>query len=136
MGSKGFTADVATMNTDEKLIWYSITYTYFFWILGAMYIVAPVIGWILLLRMIKRFVFDKQNFITTPAQLTWILGMSIMLIALVIAHFDYELGIPKLIKSSIGWAKGWALLAVFPLIGSLNIRPQLIYRASCIVYCL
>ena len=133
MDRKRFTADVSTMNSDEKLIWYSITYTYFFWILGAMYLVAPVIGWILLLKMAKRFIFDRQDFIVTPAQLGWILGMSIMLIALVIAHFDYELGIPKLIKSSIGWAKGWALLAVFPLLGSLKIRLEVIYRACCIV---
>lgn len=133
MGNARFIADVSTMNPDEKIIWYSISYTYLFWILGAMYLVAPVIGWILLLRMAKRFVFDRQDFIVTSAQLSWILGMCVMLIALVIAHFDYELGIPKLIKSSIGWAKGWALLAVFPLLGSLNIRPEIIYRASCIV---
>lgn len=120
-------------NSDEKLIWYSITYTYLFWLLGAMYLVAPVIGWILLLRMLKRFIFDRQDFIITTAQLCWIVGMFIMLIALVIAHFEHELGLPKLIKSSIGWAKGWALLAIFPLIGSLNIRPEIIYRATCIV---
>jgi hypothetical protein len=133
MSSKRFTADVSTMNNDEKLIWYSISYTYLFWILGAMYLVAPIIGWILLLRMVKRFVFDRQNFIVTPAQISWIFGMCIMLIALVVAHLDYQLGIPKLIKSSIGWAKGWALLAIFPLLGSLQIRPEIIYRASCIV---
>ncbi|MGS0729930.1 O-antigen ligase domain-containing protein, partial [Shewanella sp. 0m-11] len=44
-----------------------------------------------------------------------------------------DLGLAKLIKSSIGWAKGWALLAIFPLLGSLKIRPELIYRACCIV---
>lgn len=133
MAKKQFKADPHLMNSDEKLVWYSMTCTYLFWILGAMYIVAPVIGWVLLLRMAKRFVFDRQDFVVSPAQMSWIFGMSIMLISLVIAHFDYELGIPKLIKSSIGWAKGWALLAVFPLIGSLNIRPEIIYRASCII---
>jgi hypothetical protein len=133
MSSKRFTADVSTMNTDEKLIWYSITYTYLFWILGAMYLVAPVIGWILLLRMAKRFIFDREDLKVSSAQYTWLVGMFIMLIALVIAHLDFGLGTPKLIKSSIGWAKGWALLAIFPLLGSLNIRPELIYRASCIV---
>ncbi|WP_394392307.1 hypothetical protein [Shewanella woodyi] len=133
MGSKRFNPDPVSMNTDEKIIWYSITYTYLFWVLGAMYIVAPVIGWILLLRMAKRYIFEREDFVITPAQLCWIFGMCTMLIALVIAHFDFELGLPKLIKSSIGWAKGWALLAVFPLLGSLTIRPELIYRACCIV---
>ncbi|MEC4727763.1 O-antigen ligase domain-containing protein [Shewanella sp. D64] len=133
MSCGNFKADTSLMNSDEKLIWYSITYTYVFWLLGALYIVGPVVGWVLFLRMTRRFIYDKENYITSTAQFDWIAGMLIMLIALVIAHFEYELGIAKLIKSSIGWAKGWALFAIFPLIGSLNIRPELIYRASCIV---
>ncbi|WP_076411082.1 O-antigen ligase family protein [Shewanella sp. UCD-KL12] len=120
-------------NTDEKIVWYSITYTYLFWFLGAMYIVAPVIAWILLLRLMKKYLIDQEDFNFSPAQLSWIVGMCIMLIALVIAHLEHELGLPKLIKSSIGWAKGWALLAIFPLIGSLCIRKEIIYRASCLL---
>ncbi len=46
---------------------------------------------------------------------------------------DYNLPTDLIIKSSIGWAKGWAALALYPLAGCLNIRPQLIYRAVCIV---
>ncbi|MEC4819702.1 MAG: oligosaccharide flippase family protein, partial [Scytonema sp. PMC 1069.18] len=33
----------------------------------------------------------------------------------------------------INWARGWGIVALFPLIGCLKIRPQLIFRAICIV---
>lgn len=64
----------------------------------------------------------------------WILGMAAMEVALVVAHVDFALGLPATIKSSIGWAKGWALMALFPLLGAtLQIRARLVYRASCIL---
>ncbi|WP_394200886.1 O-antigen ligase family protein [Shewanella waksmanii] len=118
-------------NSDEKLVWYSISFTYLFWLLGAVYIVAPVIGWVLLLKMLRRYTFNHAPYQIPPAVKTWCIAMFIMLVALIIAHIDYQLGTPKLIKSTIGWAKGWALLAVFPLIGALDIRPEIIYRACC-----
>ncbi len=123
----------APENSDERLIWYAITGTYLFWLLGAMYVVAPVIAWVLLLRLIKRLLLKQQTYVISNTQLFWIAAMMLMLLALVVAHLTEGLGIAKLIKSSIGWAKGWALLAIFPLIGSLKIRPQIIYRAACIV---
>ena len=123
----------APENSDERLIWYAITGTYLFWLLGAMYVVAPVIAWVLLLRLIKRLLLKQHTYVISNTQLFWIAAMMLMLLALVVAHLTEGLGIAKLIKSSIGWAKGWALLAIFPLIGSLKIRPQIIYRAACIV---
>ncbi|GLS24331.1 hypothetical protein GCM10007877_00420 [Marinibactrum halimedae] len=60
--------------------------------------------------------------------------MSVMLIALWIGHGNWSLGMAKTIKSSIGWAKGWALLAVFPLLGAIvPIRPEVITRGVCII---
>ena len=50
-----------------------------------------------------------------------------------ILDLDYDLPTSKLIKSSIGWAKGCALLALYPLAGCLPIRPQIIYRGVCII---
>ncbi len=63
----------------------------------------------------------------------WTLSMLVMLIALWMGHMDWQLGTATTIKSSIGWAKGWALMAIFPLIGCLHIRPEIIYRATSIV---
>ncbi len=63
--------------------------------------------------------------------IVWIAGMLALAVALVIAHIDSELGTPTLIKSCFGWMKGWALFAIFPLLGSmLSIRPALITRAT------
>lgn len=116
-----------------------MTWTYGFYLIGGLYVLAPVIGWVLLLYLLKKWWNQSE---TTPeherirvpmAIWVWIVAMLVMEIALLMGHFDWNLGMAKTIKSSIGWAKGWALMAVFPLIGCLNIRPELIYRAASIV---
>ncbi len=110
--------------------------TYPLYAVGALYIVAPVIAWVLFLYFVTQYLFPRADrpLVTVPLPVwLWIGGMLMMLVALVIGHFDFRLGIAQTIKSSIGWAKGWALLALFPLIGCLNIRPELLYRAACIV---
>ena len=130
---------MAPVNTEERIVWYSMIGTYGFYILGALYIVAPVIAWILFAIAIKRIVFwliteDDRYFVSLPPSvLIWFAGMFVMLIALIIGHINYDYGLGSIIKSTIGWAKGWALLALFPLVGCLNIRAELLYRAACIV---
>lgn len=126
-------------NFEERLIWYAIVGTYGFYLIGGLYIVAPVLAWILLGYLCLKLWL--QNHHTPPENRIhisigiwiWILAMLVMEIALIAGHLNFDLGIGLMIKSSIGWAKGWALMAIFPLIGCLKIRPQLIYRASCIV---
>lgn len=130
---------MAPVNTEERIVWYSMVGTYVFYLFGALYVVAPVIAWILFAIAVKRIVFwhitqDQQYFTAIPfSVMLWFLGMFVMLIALVIGHINFDYGLGSIIKSTIGWAKGWALLALFPLIGCLNIRPELIYRAACVV---
>jgi hypothetical protein len=66
-----------------------------------------------------------------PLVWTWILSMLVMEIALVAGHFSWNLPIPLLIKSSIGWMKGWALFAVFALIGAcMNVRATVLAKAA------
>lgn len=125
-------------NFEERVVWYAITWTYLFYLLGALYIVAPVVGWLMIIYLIKRVwqqADDKseQTIVIPWGVWVWVISMLTMLIALLFGHVDWELGLAKTIKSSVGWAKGWALMAVFPLIGCLNIRPQIIYRATSIV---
>lgn len=123
-------------NFEEKVIWFAIVWTFPFYLLGALYIVAPVLAWVLLAYLVKKL--WMQNKLTAKHEVIkipfgvwlWCFGMFLMLIALWIGHVDWELGMAKTIKSSIGWAKGWALMAIFPLIGCLNIRPQIIYQAT------
>ncbi|HEY8578298.1 MAG TPA: O-antigen ligase family protein [Beijerinckiaceae bacterium] len=121
------------------MIFWSIAGTWGFWLLGALYLVAPVLGWSLLALGLWRLSGDdgERSIASRPfpiGVLVWTLAMGFMLVALVVAHLDYNLGMPQLIKSSMGWAKGWALMAVFPLVGAMfTIRPRIIYRASCIL---
>ncbi len=126
-------------NPEETLVWGALVGTYLFWLLGALYIVGSAIGWLLLGVWCSRWWRESS---TTPAAerlrwpwvvWPWILGMITMEVALIIAHIHFDLGLGSLIKSSVGWAKGWALLAVFAMVGGLKVRPTLIYRAACII---
>jgi hypothetical protein len=98
---------------------------------------APVIGWLLLLRfawlraVAVRLPDDRRPLAVPLSLWVWVGGMLVMLLALLVGHLDFNLGTSQLFKSTIGWAKGWALLAVFPLLGCLRIRPEVIYRAAC-----
>lgn len=132
-------ASIKTENFAEWLIWYSMIGTYGFYLLGAMYIIGSVLSWILAFYLFLKLWLQTA---ATPARerliipwLTWVwlLSMIVMEVALIAGHLNFNLGMPLLIKSSIGWAKGWASLALYPLAGCLPIRPQIIYRAACII---
>ncbi len=125
--------------TEEKLIWYTMVGTYGFYAIGALYLVVPVMAWILFLNGLWTWLrpSDSSRVQVVPVLpitvMIWFMGMSTMLLALWIGHANHNLGVGATIKSTIGWAKGWALLALFPFIGCLSIRPEIIYRAACIV---
>ncbi len=69
-----------------------------------------------------------------PVVLAWAAGMAAMLAALWAGHLDWGLGLKQTIKSTVGWAKGWALLALFPFAGAvLPIRREILVRGQCIV---
>ena len=126
-------------NFPERLVWYAMTGTYIWFLLGATYIVGSVIGWILFLYLLLKLWLQDEN--TLPQEKimipwiiwVWIIGMLMMEVALVFGHLDFNLPLTQMIKSSIGWAKGWALIALYPLAGCLNIRSELIYRAVCVI---
>ncbi len=127
-------------NIIEKWIWYALVLTYPFYMLGAVYVVAPVLGWLLLgywacnLWLPEPMRAKSIQVEPHPLVMLWVAGMLVMEVALVMGHLNFHIGIPAMIKSSIGWAKGWALLAIFIMIGAtLPIRPELIYRACCVI---
>ena len=132
--------DAATLRPEtpeEKIIWHCIVWTWFYWFLGALYLLAPVLAWCMFFMAVKIWVRGEGGFrrdgVPTGVHV-WTLGMGFMLAALVLAHLDYGLGAGMLIKSMIGWAKGWALMFVFPFIGAmLRIRASIVYRASNIL---
>ncbi|MEZ5850150.1 MAG: hypothetical protein R3D68_05790 [Hyphomicrobiaceae bacterium] len=120
---------------EESLIYWSIVGTWGFWLLGLLYVVGSAMSYVLLLVVALR-AFDApardEPTLKPPAlpALVWMAGMMVMLLALVVAHIDLELGTAQTIKSSIGWAKGWAIMGIMPLVGSmLVVRPAIIGRA-------
>lgn len=125
-------------NPAETLISRSIQLTWIFYLTGALYIAGPVIGWTLAAMAAWKLYIGPA---LPPSQRSpgpalavqvWLLGMGGMLIVLLVGHINNDLGLTQTIKSATGWAKGWALLALFPFVGSvLEIRLSIICRAVC-----
>ncbi len=134
---------MAPRNTEELIVWYAILGTWPAYLTGTLYVVAPVIGWLLFFLLIKRCVFDlstgpesssqQHKPVITWIACLWVVGMLFMEVALIGGLINHHFGLGTIIKSTIGWAKGWALFAIFILIGGLNIRSELVIRACCLV---
>jgi hypothetical protein len=121
---------------EEKLIIGALIFTYPIYAIGGLYITGAALGWIVLALVLFRAFIEGYSVIKpVPAIVwSWVLGMFLMLICLWVAHAQWSLGTTQTIKSSVGWAKGWALLALFPLLGVLvDIKPESIIRAICVI---
>lgn len=129
------------MNPVERLVYKTLVYTWPLYAIGALYVVGPVLAWILGgLAVLALFLGpamrpDLRATGTIPSVIWgWIIGMFAMLVALWVGHLDWALGTVQTIKSTIGWAKGWALMALFPLAGAvLPIRREVLIRGQCVV---
>ncbi|MEM8729125.1 MAG: O-antigen ligase domain-containing protein [Pseudomonadota bacterium] len=128
-------------NPVERVLFRALTLTWPFYAFGALYVVGPVLAWslgalaVLALYLGPAVRADMRVTGSIPPVVWgWILGMCLMLVALWVGHLNWDLGLKQTIKSSIGWAKGWALLALFPLIGAvLPIRRAVLVRGQCVV---
>ena len=130
---------IRPQNIPEKVIWYYIVGTYAIYLLGAHYFLTAFMGSVLLFLLLKKW-WTQTNRTPVEARVTiapiawvWLGAMLTIELALIVGHFNYDLGIPQIIKSSSHWFRTWAIFAIFPLVGHLNIRPQIIYRAICIL---
>lgn len=121
---------------EEKLICWALLFTYPVYAVGGLYITGPALGWtVLAIVMLRCFIEGNNHFRRVPMIIwLWGIGMLVMLLSLWVAHADWSLGLAKTIKSTVGWAKGWALLGIFPLLGAMiNLRPEQLIRAVCVV---
>ena len=126
-------------NLEEKLVWYSIVWTFAIYFIGGLYVLGAILPWLLFGILCWRWWQQDPHTplkerIRIPIGIwMWVGGMVFMQVSLIMGHLDYYLEMGQIIKSSIGWAKGWAILALFPMAGCLPIRPKLIYRAAALV---
>jgi len=126
------------MTLPERICHGTIVWTWGIYAFGGLYVAGPVLAWVLFFFVALALYLgpamrdDLQPTGPVPGLVwLWILGMIVMLIALWGGHIDWGLGLKKTIKSSIGWAKGWALLALFPLAGAvLQVRRDVLVRAN------
>lgn len=134
-------SDSAPQNPAENIVYKALIWTWPFYAVGALYIVGPVLGWMLggLAALVVYFGAavreDLRCHTPIPAVVwAWIIGMAAMLIILWVGLINFDFGTKTIIRSTIGWAKGWALMALFPLAGAvLPIRRAILIRGQCVV---
>jgi hypothetical protein len=125
-------------NDAERLIAFAIGVTYVAFFTGALYMVGPVLGVTLAWRCARAYYLApalpdwERPFPLPPVLWAWVVCMIGLLVVLVIGHVNWDLGAGQTIKSAIGWAKGWALLAMYTVAGyALPIRLSVLARAVC-----
>ena len=125
----------------DGVVFHTIAWTWAFYAIGALYLVGPMLGWalgglaVLSLYLGPAIRADlRATGAPPPVVGSWIAGMAIMLIALWAGHINWDMGLGQTIKSTIGWAKGWALMALFPLAGAvLPVGRERLIRAHCVL---
>ncbi len=127
-------------NLEERLIYWAVISTWGLWLLGAGFVAFPLLGWFLAgIAMARRigWLEPPRNFVARPSPVivsAWLAGMALMLVALIIGQIDFGFPAAATFKSTLGWVKGWALFAIFPLAGAMtHIRPQILIRAMNIL---
>ncbi len=134
------TGDVVPKNPAEAIVFKTLTLTWPFYAFGALYVVGPVLGWslgglaLVALYLGSAMRSDLRAHSVPPVVWLWVIGMLAMLPILWIGHVNWGFGTKTVIRSTIGWAKGWALMALFPLAGAvLPIRREVLIRGQCVI---
>lgn len=126
-------------NLEEKIVWYAILGTYGFYFTGTLFFAGVIVAYALLACLCIRL-WEQDDRTPLSQRITiswtvwiWAIGMLIEEVALIFGHLTFNLGLVTIIKSSALWTTGWAVIGVAVLVGSLRIRPEIIYRAVCIL---
>lgn len=122
---------------EDYIVSAALIATWPIYFVGGLYVLGPVLGVCLTaIVIIRKYVRTPDTVRPEPPAIPvgvwiWTAGMAVMLIALWAGHWSYGLSTGQTIKSSIGWAKGWALFAMFTLAGAcLDIRFETVLRAA------
>ena len=122
---------------EDTIVAWALASTWGVYLIGGLYVLGPVLGVGLTgLLCLRWYLSGSEIYRGSVPRIPsgvwiWIAGMLVMLVALEVGHMNQNMGVGQTIKSTIGWAKGWALLALFPLIGAcMAIRLETVIRAS------
>ncbi len=125
----------------ENICFWTYVLTWPLYLVGALYLTAPVLAWVMLALIgLSAYLGPairpdlKLTGSVPPLVWGWIAGMMVMLVALWVGHLNWSFGLGPTIKSTIGWAKGWAMIALFILIGAvMQIHRDVLIRGQNIV---
>lgn len=122
---------------EDVVVALALASTWIVYLFGGLYVLGPVLGVGLTGLLCARVYLagDDVSVRQVPSipsgVWVWIGGMLVLLLALEVGHMNQDMGLGQTVKSTIGWAKGWALLALFPLIGAcMNVRLETLIRAA------
>jgi len=134
-----FGPDCTPANIEEKLVYWTIAGSWGLYFAGAIFTVPPIVGYVLVFISVRRLCgFSiETEFVRRDVPwmvLVWFAAMGVMLVALLVGHMDFKFGAPEIVKSVIGWMKGWMLIALFIFVGAtMKIRSAIIVRASSVL---
>ena len=126
-------------NLPETVVWYFIVCTYPIYLIGGHYFFTAFMGCFLLYYLACQWWRQTDRTPVTeriaiaPIAWAWLVAMIVVELALIVGHLDFELSLGTMFKSSSHWFRTWAVFGIFPLAGHLQIRPQIVYRAICIL---
>lgn len=111
------------------------------YVTGTILIINTTMPWLLAAYAIfkARSAANNAPLDRYPAKIPWLillwaLCMYIIALATLVGLVTHGYDINQIIRSLLNWSRHWALFFLYPLIGaSLNIRPQVLYRAACII---
>jgi hypothetical protein len=133
-------APLRPQNFPEQVVWYTLIGTYGLYYLGAQFVWVPLMAWGLTIYLLWQWWNEppnlprSQQIILASPVLIWIVAMLGIEVALVMGHANLDLGMTLMAKSTLNrWMRQWALFALFPLLGCLPIRPQLVIRGVTIL---
>ena len=131
---------IKPQNLPEQIVWYLAIGTYPLYLIGSLYIVVPLVGLVLSLAALWQWHFQNEDtpvierVFISPSAWVWLIAALVIELAMIVGHFNFDLGLKLMVYSTVNnWYRRWAIVPMFILAGHFYIRPQLMYRAGCII---
>ena len=132
--------DFEPQNLPEKIVWYLGIGTYPLYLIGSLYLIVPLVGAGLAIYALWQWRQQTaetpilERAFISPAAWVWLVAGLVIEFAMMVAHFNFELGTTLMAISTVNnWYRRWAIIPLFILAGHFLIRPKLLYRVSCII---